>query len=173
MRSLTVLLATLVCGSAASAQQPTKLEIGSRVGGVLAFSGGNSEVLVGLPGPTSFLFPYSTLYATIFAGRMMLEPQVGLLYSSAASDVALSSVMQIGFLLGASEHAAPYVAVNGGWVRLGDGADSGVAGGALGFRFLVKQRLGVRLEGGYRRWLCSGCDLNEVTFQVGLGAALP
>jgi hypothetical protein len=167
-----LLAAAWLCGSVASAQEPTKLEIGSRIGGVLAFSGGSSEVLIGVPAPAGYFFPYSTLYATIFTGRVMVEPQLGLLYSSAASDVALAGAMQIGFLLNRGERA-PYIAVNGGWVRIGDGANSGVAGGGLGYRFLVKRRLGVRLEAGYRRWLCSGCDLNEVTLQLGLGAALP
>jgi hypothetical protein len=172
MHKLTVLLAALVCTSTATAQQPTTLEIGSRFGGTLAFSGGDSEVLIGLPAPGEYGF-WPTLYATVFTGRMMVEPQVGLLYSSAASDVALSGVMQLGVLFAGDGGNSPYFAVNGGWVRLGEGASSGIAGGALGYRFLVKGRLGVRLEGGYRRWLCSGCDLNEVTFQVGLGAALP
>jgi hypothetical protein len=167
------LAAGLLCASTASAQQPTKLEIGSRIGGVLAFSGGDSEVLIGLPAPVSYFFPFSTLYATFFSGSLMIEPQVGLLYSSAASDVALSGSMQLGYRLSRSERGAPYVALSGGWVRVGDGGNSGVAGGGLGYRFLVKERLGIRLEGGYRRWLCSGCSLNEVTLQLGVGAALP
>lgn len=47
-------------------------------------------------------------------------------------------------------------------------SDSGFAlGGTFGYRILAGTRVGVRFEGGYRRWFDS--KLNEFTFGMGIG----
>lgn len=174
MHRVAFLLATaLVSASTARAQSPTKLEVGTHVGATLAFGGGGTEVLVAAPTSGSF-YGWPSLYFTVFpTPALMVEPQLGVAYSSADADVILIGVLQLGYLLAPRATASPYFALQGGFTHFGGLVDSGIAGAAFGYRFLIKDRLAVRAEAGYRRWLCSGCSLNEVTMQIGLGAALP
>src|SRR5438094_138296 len=53
----------------------------------------------------------------------------------------------------------------------GGGSVSGPGlGGALGYRFKVRNNLAIRLDGRYRRWFSDFKDLNEIGFGLGLGA---
>jgi hypothetical protein len=174
MRSYASLLVTvLLVTPAASAQQPTKLEVGTHFGGTVAFGGGSTEVLVAAPNSGSF-FAWPSLYLSLFpTPGLMVEPQLGVAYSSGDDEVLFIGALQLGYLLAPRSAGSPYFGVQGGFSHFGSLVDSGIAGAAFGYRFLIQQRLAIRAEAGYRRWLCSGCDLNEATVQIGLGAALP
>jgi hypothetical protein len=169
----TAILATLAAGPAV-AQTRSRLEVGTHLGGTIAFGGGgDAEFQFGIPAPTSFLAG-PALYVTIFATPgFMIEPQIAFNWNSIADDVLLNGILQLGFLMSPTATASPYFTVHGGWTTIYGEAESGLVGGGLGVRFLVKDRLAVRTEARYRRWTCSGCDLNEVGLQIGLGTALP
>ncbi len=168
---ITLIVATLAAGPAA-AQSTTRLEVGTHLGGTIAFNGG-TEFQFGIPASTSFLAG-PALYVSIFATpNFMVEPQIAFNWNSIADDVLLNAVVQLGYLLSPTSPASAYFTVHGGWTTIYGEAESGLVGGGLGMRFLIKDRLAVRTEARYRRWTCSGCDLNEVGLQVGLGTALP
>jgi hypothetical protein len=165
------ILATLAAGPAA-AQTPTKLEVGTHLGGTIAFNGG-TEFQFGIPAPTSFLAG-PALYLTVFATpNLMIEPQIAFTWNSVVDDILLNGVLQLGYLLSPTTPASAYFTVHGGWTTIYGAAESGLVGGGLGMRFVIKERLAIRTEVRYRRWTCSGCDLNEVGLQIGLGTALP
>jgi hypothetical protein len=167
----TLILATLAAGPAV-AQSATKLEIGTHLGATIAFNGG-TEVQLGIPAPTSFLAG-PALYVSIFATpSFMIEPQIAFNWNSIADDILLNAVVQLGYLMSPTSPSSAYFTVHGGWTTIYGEAESGLVGGGVGMRFLIKDRLAVRTEARYRRWTCSGCDLNELGLQVGLGTALP
>lgn len=173
MRTLltTTILATLA-GAPAIAQTATKLEVGTHLGGTIAFNGG-TEFQFGIPGPTSFLAG-PAMYVSIFATpSFMIEPQVAFSWNSIVDDVLLNGTLQLGYLLTPAASTSAYFTVHGGWTTIYGQAESGLFGGGLGVRFLIKDRLAIRTEARYRRWTCSGCDLNELGLQIGLGTALP
>lgn len=173
MRALltTTILAALAAGPTV-AQTPTKLEVGTHLGGTIAFNGG-TEFQFGIPAPTSFLAG-PALYVSVFATpNLMIEPQIAFNWNSLVDDVLLNGVLQLGYLLAPTSPSSVYFTVHGGWTTIYGEAESGLVGGGLGVRFLIKDRLAIRTEARYRRWTCSGCDLNEVGLQIGLGTALP
>lgn len=166
---LVVLLALTVAPRAA-AQSP-RPELGTMFGLTVGIPDeGDTEVFLGLPGASS-LFDMPTLFLTLFpTERLLIEPQLGLAWNSISEDVAVSGALQAGFLLGPAT-GAPYVFATGGIVAQGD-FDSGLAGLGFGYR-LREGGFVFRSEVRFRRWLCEGCDLNEMGLRVGLGAALP
>ena len=167
MRYPLLLIAMMVIvPSTASAQRPTGIEIGTSFGASIAIDG-DTEVWVGLPTPSFIGTP--AVYFTYFAGGgLMVEPQVGIAYTSTSRQVILNSNLQLGYFLSPNL----YVAANGGYSRFGTFVTSGTVGGGFGYRVVVMEHLAIRGEARYRRWLASG-GFNEVTLSIGFGTALP
>lgn len=164
-----LLAASLLVAVAAPAQEGDKVEVGTTAGVTLAVNG-DSEFFVGIPGTGSVLLA-PTIYATIFASpALMIEPQLLFWYSGAAEEAIFSGFLQAGYLFTPLTPGSFYVAATGGWVNLGGDIKSAIAGGGGGYRFHVGDGAAVRLEARYRRWLCDGCSLNEITFAIGAGA---
>jgi hypothetical protein len=166
MRRFTILLAaSLLVGTPAFAQ----VEIGTKIGGTLAFTSSESYVYIGVPGVgTSLIMP--SLYVTFMAARsFMVEPQVLLQFSGETDEANFSGVLQLGYLFTPGTSGSLYAAANGGWVNLGGDFKSGLLGGGLGYRLLAGTGAAVRVEGSYRRYLCDGCSLNEVILAIGVG----
>jgi hypothetical protein len=172
MRTLltAALLATLTAGPVTA--QTTKLEVGTHLGGMIAFNG-STEVQLGIPASTSFLAG-PALYLSVFATpSLMIEPQIAFNWNSLVDDILLNGVLQVGYLLSPRTSTSPFFTVHGGWTTIYGEAESGLVGGGLGVRFLVRDRLAIRTEARYRRWTCEGCSLNELGLLIGLGTALP
>lgn len=175
-RSFSV-LAVLLCGSGVlQAQAPTKIEVGTHIGATMHFGGGNTEWSAGAPAPAALTPPaaWPSIYVTVFATpSLMVEPQVGFAWSSAYDEALFVGSLQLGYLVQPTAPASPYFALHGGWTSVYGGAKSGFFGGGVGMRFLVQRYFSVRTEGRFRHWTCEGCELNEIAFNIGLGAALP
>lgn len=174
MRTTIIVLTALAVASPAMAQT-TKLEIGTHVGATVGFGSGSASWSAGVPAPgTSIPLAWPAMYATVFATpHLMVEPQVGFGWNDDLGEATFTGVLGLGWLASPTTAASPYFGVNGGWTTWYGEAKSGLVGGQIGIRTLVKQVLSVRLEGRYRRWLCSGCEFNEASLTIGLGAALP
>jgi hypothetical protein len=166
MKRLGVLLAAgLIIGTPAVAQ----VEVGTKMGATLAFNGG-SEFFVGIPGTGAFVV-LPSVYTTFFVSRaVMVEPQVLFQWSTATDEANFSGVLQGGYLFTPANKGSLYAAAQGGWLTLGGDLESAIVGGGAGYRMRVGSGAAVRAETMYRRWLCSGCSLNEVNFSLGAGA---
>ena len=168
MRRLSAILlaASLLATTPAFAQ----VEIGAKMGGTLAFGGGDSQFIVGVPG-TGLLLAMPSVYVSFIAGQaFMIEPQVVFQYNAAGNKQAsFAGALQLGYLLTPATSGSFYLAANGGWVNLQGDVKSGTLGGGAGYRLVVGTGAAVRVEALYRRWLCSGCNLNEVVLAVGAG----
>jgi hypothetical protein len=163
------LAASLLLATAAPAQETDKFEVGTSAGVTLALNG-DSEFFVGIPGTGSVLLA-PTIYTTIFASpSIMIEPQVLFWYSGASEDAIFSGFLQAGYLFTPLKPGSLYAAATGGWVTLAGEVKSAIVGGGGGYRFHVGKGAAVRLEARYRRWLCDGCSLNEITLAIGAGA---
>lgn len=172
----------LLCGASAAGAQGgktgTSAEVGTSVGvTILSVSGGGGSIThVGIPGDGIQASP--TIYATIFASpSVMVEPQVAftLLSSSGTTLTTIGLALQVGYLFSPAQQGSPYLAANGAFqsasVSGGGGSISGPGlGGALGYRFKVRNNLAIRFDGRYRRWFSDFKDLNEIGFGLGLGA---
>src|SRR5438876_7513099 len=179
-RLLSAGVGMLVCGVGAAGAQgaKTNTEVGTSVGvTILSVSGGGGSVThVGIPGDGIQASP--TVYATIFASpSFMVEPQVAfsLLSSGGQTLTSVGLALQFGYLVTPSYPGSVYVAANGAFQSVslsgGGGSVSGPGlGGALGYRFKVRNNLAIRLDGRYRRWFSDFKDLNEIGFGLGLGA---
>ena len=168
-----VLPALVLCAGLLHAQQSTKLEVGTHLGGSLAFGGGSTEFSGGVPAPANF-FAGPAVYLSLFATpHIMIEPQIAFSWNSIIEEPVFSGVLQFGYLMSPDAPSSAYFAVHGGWTTIYGEAKSGLFGGGLGMRFLIQEHLSIRTEARYRRWTCSGCELNEVGLLIGLGAALP
>lgn len=175
MRSPVAALALLVLAAPLHGQEPTSIEIGTHVGATVAFGGGATSWSAGIPAPgTAIPLAWPALYATFFATpQLMVEPQVGFGWNDDIGEATVLANLALGWLANPLATASPYFGVNGGWTTWYGDVKSGLLGAHVGMRTLVKQHLSIRFEGRYRRWLCSGCDLNEAALTIGLGAALP
>src|SRR5437867_12113693 len=168
-----------LCGAHTTmAQAKASAEIGTLVGvTVLSASGGGGTLThVGIPGDGVQASP--TIYATFFASpAVMIEPQAAfsLLSSGGSTLTSFGVALQAGYLFTPSQPGSAYVAANGTFQTVslsgGGGSVSGPGlGGALGYRFKVKNNVAIRLDGRYRRWFSDYSDLNEIGFGLGLGA---
>lgn len=106
----------------------------------------------------------------------MVEPQVSVSSTSSSGSTLtfLTLVGQVGYLFRPGE-ASPYMAASGAFQRVSGGGSSASGpgiGGEIGYRFIVKSALGVRVNGRYRRWFSDFSDTNEIGFGVALGAVL-
>jgi len=126
-------------------------------------------VFIGLPGTGGALF-LPSIYVTWFPSpTFMVEPQVLFQYSSVEDDVTLMGALQLGYRFAISRTGSFYPAVNVGWLTIANGGESATLGGGFGLRWEVCTKLGLRTELVYRRWMCDGCELNEVILSFGGG----
>ena len=179
LRLLTALGVLTIGGTgAAAAQAKTSAEVGTSVGvTILSVSGGGGSIThVGIPGDGLQASP--TIYATLFASpSVMVEPQVAftLLSSGGTTLTSVGLALQVGYLFTPAQSGSAYFAANAAFQTLsvsgGGGSVSGPGiGGAVGYRFKVKNNLAIRADARYRRWFSDYSDLNEIGFGLGLGA---
>lgn len=165
----------MLAGSVAAAQSESQVEVGTMVGVTILSQSGTSLTHIGIPGDGIQASP--TLYATFFAGpSVMIEPAIAWTYlSSGGSHLnSLAVSGQLGYLLSPTESASPYLAANVAFQTISDGSSvSGPAvGGAVGYRFKVRNNLAIRLDARYRRWFSDFKGLNEFGIGLGIGAIL-
>lgn len=183
MNSFTGLLALVLVAAApvaAHAQDAAKprAEIGVR-GGLSVYSreGAERVSVLGIPGGT--LFSTSTLYAMMFVRpQVALEPQVGIVRvgTEGGSSGLFTGALQVNQFFDDPSAGAAFGLLNLGFTTgIGGGTSSTLyaAGGGAGYRTILSETLGVRLEGRYRRLFGDeGPGSNEFSILVGLGAVL-
>ncbi len=164
--------AVVLCSPLAVAQDGTSVEIGTYLGITASLpDGGDLDFVAAVPGGGS-LGVASTLYATVLStSNLMFEPQFFFAWSSPGEDVWLQPVMQLGYLFTPEAKGSLYLAAHGGGY-FSDDWDSGVIGGSIGFRSRLAEGAALRVEGRFRRWLCEGCDWQDFSLLLGLGAIL-
>ncbi len=167
----TSLLAALLIPTVAAAQEKPLVEIGTNLGLTIQSSGGTTLTQFGIPGQGILGQPI--IYATFFAGEaVMVEPQIALnLLSSGGTTLTTVGLGgQAGYLFKGSAVNSPFLAGVLGFQSVSGGgfSDSDFGrGGKGGYRVLVGTSVGVRVEGGYRRWFDS--ELNVFSFGIGIG----
>ncbi len=161
----------LLAPAAVLAQSNTPVEIGTSLGVGIVFDGHSTLTLFGAPG--GGLQGTPSLYATVLASNLMLEPRVGfsLLTGGGHSVTSFRLGEQVGYLFTPEEKGSPYVLANlGQFFGTDMDAQFGIGGG-IGYRLEATRSLAVRWEALYRRWLTSD-GYNEVSIRMGLGAVI-
>lgn len=172
MSSITRFLsAALAVPTLAFAQAKPVVEIGTDLGLTMLTSDGETYTLLNIPGQGILGAP--TIRATFFAGRSLtVEPQLALTWLSGdgGTQTRVGLGGQIGYLFNGSTAKSLYLAGSLAWLSSSDeitDTDFGF-GGKLGVRVPCGSSVGVRFEGGYRRWFDH--EINEITLGVGVGA---
>lgn len=173
-RTIQLLFVVLLTPALGAAQGRPVVEIGTNVGVTVASSGGTTLTHFGVPGQG--LLGQPTVYASVFAGASVLvEPQMALNIVSSEGETSTSVGLggQVGYLFQGASLNSPFIAGALGFQSVSGGgfseSDFGI-GGKVGYRVLIGSSVGLRFEGGYRRWFDS--DLNEFTFGVAVGGII-
>jgi len=152
-------------------------EVGFRGGLTVYRESGNGLSILSIPGDNA-LFA-STVYLMMFARPMLaIEPQVGLtrVGTESGSSGLFTGAIQLNQFFTDPSAGSVFGLLNIGFTTgFGDGGSDSVyaAGGGAGYRTIVRESLGVRLEGRYRRMFGDeGIGTNEFSILVGLGAVL-
>jgi len=167
-------LVPMVVPTIATAQGNPVVEIGTSLGVAITSAHGSSVTHFGIPGQG--LLGQPTVYATLFAGRTAtIEPQVALSIISSEGETVTTVGLggQIGYLFQGSTSNSPFIAGVLGFQSVSGGGTSGSdfgLGAKVGYRVLISTSVGVRFEGGYRRWFDG--ELNEFTFGIGIGGII-
>ncbi len=170
-RTAYLALAALGMPALAAAQGRPVVEIGTKLGVTIESVSGASLTHFGAPGQGILGQP--TIYASFFAGRALLvEPEVALNIISSGGQTATSVGLggQLGYLFRGPAVNSPFIAASAAFQSLSGGGSSDSEeglGGKVGYRLLIGGSVGLRVEGGYRRWFKS--HLNEFTIGVGIG----
>ncbi len=168
------LLAALLIPALAAAQEKPVVEIGTNAGFTILTQDESTVTYIGIPGQGFLRQP--SMYASFFTGGpMLIDMQLGLSIASYenGSSTTIGFGGQVGYLFNGPTMNSPFLAAElGVWsAAVSNGyshSDSDVGiGGKIGYRFLIGRSVGLRLEGGYRRWMDS--DLNEFKIGMGLG----
>ena len=164
------LSAAVLVPTLAFAQGKPVVEIGTDLGVTMLTSGGESSTVFNIPGQGILGQP--TIRATFFAGRSLtLEPQLALTWVSydGGTQTRVGLGGQIGYLFKGSTAKSLYVAGSLALLSISeDNSDTDFGlGGKLGVRVPCGSSVGVRFEGGYRRWF--NHEINEITLGVGVG----
>ncbi len=171
VRRTLLLLATLLMPHFATAQDKAVVEIGTRLGVAIQSSGGSTLTHFGVPGQGILGQP--TIYATFFAGSaVLIEPQVAfnLLSSEGETATTVGLGTQLGYLFNGPDVNSAFLAAELSLQTVSSRGSSNsdfALGGTFGYRILAGTSVGVRFEGGYRRWFDS--DLNVFTFGMAIG----
>lgn len=176
MRTIRILAAMLLLISAgAYAQEKPVVEIGTSAGAVIEMEEDETLTIAGIPGQGVLSQP--VIYATLFAGEhIFIEPRIGLAYTTVGSysSTNFGFGMRLGRFFDGSSKRSAYVAADMAFYSASydsgsrSHSSSDVAfGGALGYRFLIRGSVGLRIEGGGRRWLDG--ELNEIALGISIG----
>jgi len=174
MRAVIVAVtAVVLCSAPAVAQQGSSVEIGTHVGLTVAVpDGGDAEVFAGVPHGGSVLGLWPAMFVTFLSSsNLMFEPQLFFSWNSISESALFQPVLQVGYLFTPGVTASPYVAAHGGGF-FAEGDDSGLIGGGLGIHVRATEGFALRFEARYRRWLCEGCELNDISFLIGLAGVV-
>jgi hypothetical protein len=169
-------LLVVVLADAGGAQESVRPrpEIGFRGGISVLREQGESLTVISFP-ESGFFFTGSTAYAMLFVGNTLaVEPQLGFIRvsSDGGSTSVLTAAAQVNGFFGDPEAGAPFAFVNAGVTRPENGEIYAIGAGA-GYRAIVTQTLGLRLEGRYRRLFAEDSDTaNEFSLLIGIAALL-
>ncbi|HSK17859.1 MAG TPA: hypothetical protein VK912_01865 [Longimicrobiales bacterium] len=178
--AVSVLAISAVAAETLSAQASAnpRPEIGFRGGLTVYSEDGSSTSVLSFPGGGIF-FMSSTVHAMMFVRpTLALEPQVGFLRvgNDGGSSGLFTGAMQIDQFFGDPSAGSVFGLLNVGFTTgFGSGSNDSIyaAGGGVGYRTIVSETLGVRVEGRYRRLFGDeGSGLNEFSVLVGLGTVL-
>lgn len=157
------------------------LELGMRGGMSVVTRDGNSQTIIGLP-HSGYLGP-PTVYATAFVGeRTAIEPQLGIARGSSSFGGSQTlatfglQLMQFG-AANPAVSASPFAFATAGLVNASAGGGHSSTlyqlGGGAGYRTVVRDALGLRVEGRYRRYFFEGdAGHHEFSLLLGFGAVL-
>lgn len=178
LQALIGLVCVLALASPAAAQGVAGTEVGFR-GGLSRFSGDQGD------GPvTVFSFPGSILpvvpmaYVTLFSrSGTAVEPQAGITatWSGGRNETAIAAGAQLMQFAKSDpmRKSSGFGFLNAGLVGGSSGGGVYNLGGGIGYRTVYRNALGVRVEGGYRRWFGEHeFGLNQIYVVLGLGAVL-
>jgi hypothetical protein len=171
----TVVVALYALGTLAGSQavQAQNHEIGTLVGITTVTRSGTSVIYIGIPGDGIQALP--TLYATFLTNaHVLVEPQLVFtrISSGGSAVTSIGLAGRLGYLPAPSKTGSPYLAADIAYQSVSSGRSiSGPgAGGAIGYRFKIKNSLALRVDARYRRWFSDFKGLNEFGFGVGFGA---
>lgn len=182
MKRLTTLFALVLLAGPAEivrAQETAKPrpEVGFRGGLTVYRESGSGISVLSIPGDNA-LFA-STVYVMMFAQpTLAIEPQVGMtrVGTESGSSGLFTGAIQLNQFFRDPSAGSVFGLLNVGFTTgFGDGGSDSIyaAGGGAGYRTIVRESLGVRLEGRYRRLFGDeGIATNEFSILVGLGAVL-
>lgn len=168
-----LVLAVADAGHAQESVRP-RPEIGFRGGISMLRDDGQSLTMISFP--ESGFFSGSTAYAMLFVGNTLaVEPQLGFIRisSESSSSSVLTAAAQLNAFFADPEAGAPFAFVNAGITRPEDSELYALGAGA-GYRAIVSQTLGLRIEGRYRQLFGEGENntANEFSLLIGVGAVL-
>lgn len=164
------MLAALIPALAAAQERPA-LEIGMKGGLAITQQdiAGETETL------KAFNLPTGMLYLAFFPSDMIfVEPEFS--FDWLSNEESITSFGMNAWLnfapSGVTTNSVFFgVAPSLQWVDFGDDSDSEWgASGRVGYRFIVRESMALRIEAGYTRWLDS--EINVFSVQVGVGALL-
>lgn len=177
LQALIGLLSLLALASPAAAQGVTGTEVGFR-GGISRFSGDQRSSVTLLTFPGSSLPTTPMAYITIFTrSGTAVEPQAGIAasWSGGHNDAAVAAGVQLMQFAKSDpmRKSSGFAFLNAGLVGGSSGGGTYNLGGGLGYRTVYRNVLGVRVEGGYRRWFDQHeFGLNQLYLAIGLGAVI-
>jgi hypothetical protein len=134
---------------------------------------GYTLTYVGIPGEGVQALP--SVYVTVLTGdHLFVQPELLFtrISSGGSSLTTIGVVGDVGYLARPSAHSSPYVAASLAYEYVSSAPTLGGPGfgGAVGYRFKVKQSLGIRIEGSFRRWFGDFKGWSEFGLGIGLGA---
>ncbi len=179
IHAMRIMALTLLISTAAHAQEKPLMEIGTNLGATILSEEGSSFTRGGAP--AQGILGQPMIYVSLFAGeRIFIEPVIALMFTSgegySSSDIGFG--MHFGYLFSGASANSAFVAANFASQSTSveysreyydvDNSNSDIGfGGSIGYRLLIGGSVGLRIEGGYRRW--SDSELNEYTIGVGIG----
>ncbi len=177
---LVMLLVTPAC---LAGQDKPSLEIGTRAGLSLVLPEGGSILNFAVPGGgasplASLLGGSSTVHFAFFpTAQIMVEPQLNFSVVSVSNGdtqtVTTAGVTaQVAYLFTGALANSAYLGFNGSFFSISNGSSESdfAVGGNVGYRFLPRDFLAIRVEAGYRRWF--DFEMHEINAAIILGIVL-
>lgn len=171
MKKVWIMAAALALAAPAAAQETPAFELGTRLG-MTVFSEDDSATLLSVPGAGFVGAP--VLYVTFFPSQSFAwEPQLYIqrISDSGQTGWALGTGADFKFYAESATQNSLYALLGAALLDSSSGDGEFGLGGAVGYRWIVRDVLGVGLEARLRRWLDS--ELNEIVIGVNLGAIVP
>jgi hypothetical protein len=175
-RPLVVFSFALLLGTipATAARAQVRTEVGaSLINATFIFSGGDNATLVGVPSGAFGLITPGAYASFLIGPRTSIDPLVGFvsISGSGESDYVLNIAAQFSFYLKSTMAHSPYVFASAGVLKAsGEGYTPKSFGAGAGYRFLVGNRLVVRIDGRYTLYTSNfGDDMNSVSLTLSIG----